>query len=62
MAVGITSLLVITFAIAALREGKPIPPFQANLLDGKVAVVQVNKGKLSVQIRDKKSLYDFSKG
>jgi len=54
MVVGIASSLFIAFALAALREGKPIPPFQANLLDGKVAVVQVDKGKLSVQIKDKK--------
>jgi thiol-disulfide isomerase/thioredoxin len=54
MAVGITLLLIITFALASLREGKPIPSFQANLLDGKVAVVQVDKGKLKVQIKDKK--------
>jgi len=54
VAVGIALLLVIAFALAALREGKLIPSFQANLLDGKVAVVQVDKGKLSVQIKDKK--------
>ncbi|MCS3919551.1 TlpA disulfide reductase family protein [Fervidibacter sacchari] len=54
MVFGIASSLFIVFALAALREGKPIPSFQANLLDGKVAVVQVNKGKLSVQIKDKK--------
>lgn len=51
---GISTLLVIVFAFGALREGKTIPSFQATLLDGKVAVVQVEKGKLSVQIRDRK--------
>lgn len=52
---GIITSLVIVLAFGTLREGKPIPSFQARLLDGKVAVVQVNEGKLSVQIKDSKS-------
>ncbi len=54
LAVGICTLLVIAVALATLKEGKPIPSFQVNLLDGKVAVVQLDKGKLKVQIKDKK--------
>lgn len=51
---GIITLLATVFAYGALREGKQIPSFQTTLLDGKVAVVQVNKGKLSVHIKDRK--------
>ncbi|MCS7187245.1 MAG: TlpA family protein disulfide reductase [Armatimonadetes bacterium] len=51
---GIIALFVITFAFAILKEGKPIPSFQATLLDGKVAVVKMDGGKLSVQVKDKK--------
>ncbi len=50
----ISSLFAIVSAFGALKEGKQIPSFQTMLLDGKVAVVQVNKGKLSVQIKDRK--------
>lgn len=51
---GITALLVAAVASATLREGKPIPPFQVSLLDGKVAVVRVERGKLNLQLKDKK--------
>jgi len=54
MTVGIGMLLVIAVALATLKEGKSIPSFQVNLLDGKVAVVQVDRGNLKVQIKDKK--------
>lgn len=52
---GISTMFAIVFAFGALREGKPIPSFQTMLLDGKVASVQVDKEKLKVQIKDRKS-------
>lgn len=52
---GVTVLVLSAFAFAVLKEGKPVPSFQANLLDGRAVVVQVNKGKLSVQLRGGKA-------
>ncbi|MCX7643368.1 MAG: TlpA family protein disulfide reductase [Armatimonadetes bacterium] len=52
--IGISTLLAAVFTFGALKEGKPIPSFQATLLDGKVAVVRVDNEKLRVQIRDQK--------
>lgn len=51
---GISAFFAIVFAFGALKEGKPIPSFQTILLDGKVAVVRAENGKLSVQVKDRK--------
>ncbi len=51
---GVNALFAIVFAFGALKEGKSIPYFQVTLLDGKVAVVRAENGKLSVQVKDQK--------
>lgn len=53
--VGVIALFLSAFAFAVLKEGKPVPSFQANLLDGKAVVVRVDKGKLSVQLKGGKA-------
>jgi thiol-disulfide isomerase/thioredoxin len=51
----ILSTLVATVSVfGTLKEGKPIPSFQANMLDGKVAVVRIENGKLSVHLKEQK--------
>ncbi|GBC98192.1 Thiol-disulfide oxidoreductase ResA [bacterium HR17] len=39
---------------AALKEGKTIPSFQTPLLDGKTASVAVEKGRLTMRLKDRK--------
>lgn len=53
LAIAVT-LVATIFAFATLKEGKNIPSFQTTLLDGRKVVVQTDKGKLGVQIKDQK--------
>lgn len=56
LSVIVVSGLVLTAlsVFAVLKEGKPVPSFQTTLLDGKVAVVRLEKGKVAVRIREGK--------
>ncbi len=47
-------LFVKVFVFAVIKEGKPAPSFQTTLLDGRTVVVQTDKGKLSLHIKDRK--------